>query len=282
MHEEEQHIDIREKLLNLPKVKASDDFMNALQRKINLADAEVNQKKAPVEVKESVWVKLFGKKRKLWLVPSLGLTVVAIIIFSVYMFPTNKQSVNIVSNDSENKNTLESTPNKESEVYKKNELPGKDVANDLSTESGEKNLRSSYDVRKSYTEQPPTERSLRPVEKESERPPSPMKTDTKTIDESGRMNLKKNDEKIIDDKGKKIIEEIQAPAEPKIKMYEAEQKVKSEEKNKDGIEGSRIIEKKDKAILKKTAKSTTDSTKIDKKVLEKIMEELEKTLDEKK
>ena len=93
MHEEEQNIDIREKLLNLPKVKASDDFVNALQRKINLADAESGQKKITDEVKESIWVKLFGKNRNPWLIPSLSLSIIAIFVISIYLFNSKKESL---------------------------------------------------------------------------------------------------------------------------------------------------------------------------------------------
>lgn len=286
MHEEEQHIDIREKLLNLPKVKASDDFMNALQRKINLADAELNQKKITEEVKESVWVKLFGKKRNPWLIPSLSLTIVAIIILTVYLFPTKKEiSVTGLKDSDRTTSTLESAPmqEKQSEL-KKEELPGKEIAGDLETEKRKSDERSSYEVSKGYTEQPVMKQVVPSLDKEVERPPAPMKLD-EIKDETGKTEYKK-EEKKTGDTERKVSEETMAPVETKVKPNEVEQRIKNEDKkedrSKDNIEGKGLIDNKEKMIMKKTAKSSTDSSKIDKKALEKLKEELEKKLEEKK
>lgn len=285
MSEEEQHIDIREKLLNLPKVKASDDFMNSLQRKINLSDAESEQKKITDEVKESVWVKLFGKKRNPWLIPSFSLTIVAIIVISIYLFPTNKE-VNITSlKDSDKKTTtLESAPVQEKQdEMKKDELPGKEIASDLVTDTKKIEERSSYETSKGYTEQPVMEQVLPKVEKESEKVSAPMKFEESKKEETGKSEYKK-EERIEQQFDNSIREEKSLPKEGNFKADEIKQNKNDDVKTetKDNVEGKGIIEKKEKMTMKKTAKSSTDSTKIDKKVLEKIKEELEKTVEEKK
>jgi hypothetical protein len=285
LHEEEQNIDIREKLLNLPKVKAGDDFANALQRKINIADAELNQKKITEEVKESVWVKLFGKKRNPWLIPSLSLTIIAIFVIAVFLFPTKKEiDITGVQNSDKKTTTLENAPTQEKqEELKKDELPGKEITSDLTTDSRKSDLRSSYETSKGYTEQPLMEKVLSPVERESGVSPAPMKLDDVKKEETGKSEFKK-EERINQQFDNSVREEKVSPKEGNLKADETKQKVKTEEKteSKDNIESKGLIEKKEKVTMKKTAKSTTDSTKIDKKVLEKIKEEIEKNAEEKK
>ncbi len=285
MHEEEQHIDIREKLLNLPKVKASDDFVNALQRKINLADAESGQKKITEEVKESVWVKLFGKKRNPWLIPSLSLTIVAIIILTVYLFPTKKEiSVTGLKDSDRTTSTLESAPMQEKQdELKKEELPGKEIASDLGTETKKTDERTSYEVSKGYTEQPVMEQVLPKIERDMEKAPAPMKLEESKKEETGKSEYKK-EEKIKQQFDNSIREEKSNPKEGNIKADEIKQNkiddVKTE--TKDVIENKGLIEKKEKMTMKKNVRSTADSSKIDKKALEKLKEELEKKIDEKK
>lgn len=43
MLEEDKHLDIREKLLNLPKIKASENFESELLARINLEESRVPQ-----------------------------------------------------------------------------------------------------------------------------------------------------------------------------------------------------------------------------------------------
>jgi len=284
LHEEEQNIDIREKLLNLPKVKANDDFINALQRKINLADAELSQKKITEEVKESVWVKLFGKKRNPWLIPSLSLTIVAIFVISIYLFNTKKESdISGVKDSDKKTTTLESAPHQNKQETKKDELPGKEIATDLSTDTRKSDLRSSYETSKGYTEQPVMEQIVPKVEREMEKVSAPMKLDESKKEETGKSEYKK-EERINQEFDNSIREEKSKPKEGNVKADEIKQNiiddVKTETKN--NVESKGVIEKKEKMTMKKSAKSTTDSTKIDKKVLEKIKEEIEKTVEEKK
>ncbi|MFA5404824.1 MAG: hypothetical protein WC358_07820 [Ignavibacteria bacterium] len=284
MHEEEQHIDIRVKLLNLPKVKASDDFMNALQRKINLADAEVNQKKITDDVKESIWVKLFGKNRNPWLIPSLSLTIVVIFVVSVYILNSGKLTEVPTMSDFQKKEknqdiVMQDKQNTTEQPEELNEKNGRI----LNKQESEKNLEKSP---------PATEKELyKHIENQSVSPnvnndgigapPVPKKMDDMRI-ETGKSEQKKED-KINQEFDNSVREEKIDSKKGNLKANEPKSIIKDEEKSetKDNKESKGLIDQKEKMTMKKSAKSTTDSTKIDKKVLEKIKEELEKTLDEK-
>ncbi|MCX6164645.1 MAG: hypothetical protein NTU73_07255 [Ignavibacteriae bacterium] len=285
MQEEEQHIDIREKLLNLPKAKASDDFVNALQRKINLAEGELSQKKITDEVKETIWVKLFGKKRNPWLIPSLSLTIVTIFIISVYLYNFEKKSIIPVLTDTERKiTTSEDSKLKEKSNEELNEnAPLPDEMVDLMIKNTKSDLRSPSETGKGYTEQAPMEQVTPSVERESGRTSEPTKIDDAKKEETGKSEFKK-EEKINQNFDNSIREEKVMPKEGNLNADETKQKVKADEKteSKDNIESKGLIDKKEKMTMKKSAKSSTDSTRIDKKVLEKIKEEIEKTVEEKK
>lgn len=94
MLEEEKFLDIREKLKNLPQVQASDDFVNALQRKINLIDAENSaslHKKNVEKLEEGFFSRLFGPARNPWLIPASGFAVVLVLVFAwVFLISNNK------------------------------------------------------------------------------------------------------------------------------------------------------------------------------------------------
>jgi hypothetical protein len=282
LHEEEQHIDIREKLMNLPKVRAKEDFMNALQRKINLADAGLNQKKISEEVKESIWVRLFGKKRNPWLIPSLSLTIVVIFIVSIYVLNTGKFEVVPTMSDFQKKETPsgivpDSKTLKEDTRTKNSE---QDIADNVVTgESKKDKEKTTADFEKeiinpspkiSPSIQPPAEmerlKLSEPVKKEDGR------------DETGKSEYKKVEKNYSKEIEQNVNEETIVPAETNVKGDEVNQKLKSEDKkeNKDAIESKGLIEKKEKNAMKRAVKTATDSTKIDKKVLEKIKEEIQK------
>jgi hypothetical protein len=284
LHEEEQNIDIREKLLNLPKVKAGDDFVNTLQRKINLAEAESGQKKITEEVKESVWVKLFGKNRNPWLIPSLSLTIVTIFVISVYLFNFKKESIvpGVINSDRKITSSEDSQSKDKNKEELNEDTPLPDEMVDLMIKNPKSDLRSPSETSKGYTEQAPLDQVTPAVERETGVTPSPMKSDDSKI-ETGKSELKK-EERFNQEYDNNIREEKVKPKEGNVKADETKQKVKEEEKTeyKDLIESKGLIEKKEKMTMKKSAKSTTDSTKIDKKVLEKIKEEIEKTVEEKK
>lgn len=279
MHEEEQHIDIREKLLNLPKVKAGDDFMNSLQRKINLADAGLNQKKIPEEVKESVWVKLFGKKRNPWLIPSLSLTILAIFVVSVYVLNSGKENLVPTMSDFQKKESSGFTPDiRTPKEDSKDKINNQDISGELKLDSKKGETKSStIELNNGFINQSPKITPMQPpVETERMKLSEPMKTGD-IRDESGKSEYKQDD-RSKKDAEKKVSEETIMPSEKSNMGNEVEQKIMQEnnKESKDAVESKGLIEKKAKNEMKKAVKTATDSTRIDKKALEKIKEEIQK------
>ena len=279
MQEEEQHIDIREKLLNLPKVKAGDDFVNSLQRKINLADGGLNQKKITDEVKESIWVKLFGKKRNPWLIPSLSLTILAVFVVSVYVLNSgNKELVPTMSDFQKKESSSGFTPDiKKPLEDSKDKITNQDIAGEFKLDSKKSDTRSSNVFgRESFDLSPKIQPIQPPVEMDRLKLSEPMKTGD-IRDESGKSEYKK-DGKANQDHEKKVSEETIETQDKSIRGNEFEQKVMQEnnKESKDAVESKGVIEKKAKNDMKRAVKTATDSTKIDKKALEKIKEEIQK------
>jgi len=100
-HEENQHLDIREKLLRLPKLQADDNFLKRLQIQIDILDTE--EKTRDVVVKGSVsgyFKNLFGAR----LVPALGISSVVVAAFLVYFLLADKKDA-VVNNMTNNKTT---------------------------------------------------------------------------------------------------------------------------------------------------------------------------------
>ena len=132
MNNEEEHIDVREKLRKLPRAKARDGFENELPRRINLLDTGTS--KAPAS-KNSFWESLFGKRSLAWTIPATSLAVIAIVFVGVYFaFYNTKDS----QKTSDNKSSANQQSNVESlktftdtKESTKNDIPGKDIANDL-------------------------------------------------------------------------------------------------------------------------------------------------------
>ena len=81
-------MDIRDKLKNLPKVKAGDNFEIMLQQKINLSEAEMQaiseKQNYSTPEKKSFFEKIFVRKNNYWLIPALGSVVVILIFFTIF------------------------------------------------------------------------------------------------------------------------------------------------------------------------------------------------------
>ncbi len=126
MNREDEHIDIRHKLLKLPKVKAREGFENELLKRINLIEAE----KKPAKRSEGIFSLLFGKKSLVWTVPAMSLTVVAVIVFGYYYIVNNtdfdkkQESVTISQQTSE-------TPVPPPTVKKDENIAGREITNDM-------------------------------------------------------------------------------------------------------------------------------------------------------
>ena len=132
MNKEEQHIEIREKLLKLPRVKVREGFENKLLNRINLLDT--GAAKSPA-TKSSFWDSLFGKRSLAWTIPATSLAVIAIIFVGVYFAFYNSKDMKNISEDkslSNQQSGVESLKiNPLTQESAKNEIPGKDIANDF-------------------------------------------------------------------------------------------------------------------------------------------------------
>jgi len=99
-HDDNQNLDIREKLLRLPKIQADENFLKRLQIQIDLLESE--EKTRDVVVKGSVsgyFKNLFGAR----LVPALGISSVVVAAFLVYFVLADKKE-SVVSDITGNKN----------------------------------------------------------------------------------------------------------------------------------------------------------------------------------
>ena len=143
MTEKEKHLDIREKLRNLPSVQASDDFVLKLQRRINMADTQPSSqihKQHQEKLEGGFLAKLFGPGRNAWMVPAMGVTAVVFLVF-IWVFVINQNNVTTSNQEdsqtmTQNEKQMEtSTGNETSPLEQKTtlgetlktELPGKEI-----------------------------------------------------------------------------------------------------------------------------------------------------------
>ncbi|HMS63788.1 MAG TPA: hypothetical protein PKD83_00890 [Ignavibacteria bacterium] len=187
MSDEEKNIELIEKLKNLPRIKAGDDFMFKLESRIAEYESERNHLSESVNKKEqpTFFQRLFGQKRNQWLVPAMGLTVIT--VFAVYITKFSNNQIdekaelngrtNIENKTSENnsaENRNDNTPKTDTEKLsiendsKKNEsenLKEKVTATDQNAEEYKNSPESEIskktkDKREEVSQAPPLAKSL--------------------------------------------------------------------------------------------------------------------------
>ena len=104
MLEKDKHLDIREKLLNLPKVKASENFESKLLSRINLEEANSSNTSEKTQFSErpvaGFFASIFGKRNPV-IISSVSFAIVAIIIIGIYFVnPFSSEDSQMTSNDS--------------------------------------------------------------------------------------------------------------------------------------------------------------------------------------
>lgn len=140
MLEEDKHLDIREKLLNLPKIKASENFESELLARINLEESRVPQSTTvPPKRTAGFFSKLF-KQQNPYVVSGLSLAVVVLIIFGIYSL----NNFNVSDNNTDSSNELLTNTNTESTPSPKEKL--KTEENLTSTKVEEAPLISKRDL----------------------------------------------------------------------------------------------------------------------------------------
>jgi hypothetical protein len=283
LNEEEQNTDIRNKLLNLPRLKAGADFENTLLRMINTSEHE-HFKTEHLVKKPGILDFIFGKKTIIWILPAGSLAVILII----FLLIVRNDSIKDLSSNQKTETTVLSEEQKSSSVdgtIKQNEIPGKDIANDL--EIG-RNFPSEKEktIQKGYQEIAPGIKTEQPSLNTGRE-----KTGTKEA----------KDEVIINDavkpetpKKNEVMETVPPIPTEKGKIEEAKPKkeegvdaIRREEKLKEDSEKDPVIDKKLVAPLikdsdkKKTGKDSTnkDESKTKNKELSKeLLEELKKKI----
>ena len=275
MHEEEKHIEIREKLKNLPKIKAGENFLNSLQRKINLLEAEKSSKsihKKHIEnIERGFFGKILGSQRNPWLIPVIGFTVVLFFIFTVVYINVKQNNLNITGEQTKEEKQLATdesktlTPEnkKESTDAERKELPGKEITEDFSVKRGFDDKAPSL-----------TKRGLTERDAYREKPP-------KSIDEEFKEGV------VLDRIEQKFAEPVKEAEENTGKEYEkpktetprVEKKVSKFEPEKEerNVVSEKILDdkKKNKKDEKDIEQSIKGLNEINKSDLQRIQEEIE-------
>jgi len=263
----EENIEIRKRLLNLPKLKASENFHINLQNKIKqLALDEEQAKSAKNPASEiGVFQKIFGNKRKPWLIPAFGLAVVAILAFSVIFIinkdnPVNKLPEVTVTKESAPVPKEQTKSNTVTDNLKKEELSGKEITQN----------NPSMDNYTGINEQKYTDQGSKPRLKSENLESYDKNADVKgIINPPSQMETKSVESK--GDVGRTKISEEQK-SEKKVADSEsknADEKVARSEKSK----------KDDNEIMKENKqdmKSLQSGNEIDKKVLQSLKDKIEK------
>lgn len=259
----EENIEIRKRLLNLPKVTANENFLNSLQNKIKTLELEEELASAKKVPAVGFFNKLFGTGRKPWLVPAFGLSAVVIIVFSVVLI-SNKDNTP-VKNDKVTTMSQEVAPvqpnsSNTPETLKKNELPGKEITEDIA---------SLDQTSGKYTDQGSKTR---------------LKTGTtKTSDKEAEMKISLPpstvNQEVVD--SRKESAKIKATDEEKSEIKVAESDKKEGNDRLAKSEKSKKDDKKDDNDLKGVVKSIQGSTEIDKTVLQNLKDKIEKGMKKK-
>ncbi len=218
MHqEEEKYPEIRNKLLSLPRIKASEDFMTKLQHKINLAEAEERNAKLntrPAEEKK----KFFGFSG--WLVPSLSFGAVAVIAFLVIYTGVFRTSKDDISN---NNNVASSQEKMNSDITgNEDKLPGTRVPDQI--------IAGDLKQDKSDLSAPPVSPETKfSTDRMTAEPPKVMKMLTPNPSTSEPVNEK---EKIIETQKRTddVIEKEEKTGQPKDVMKKSDESIKDEKK----------------------------------------------------
>lgn len=274
MNHDEEHIDIREKLLKLPRVKAKDGFENELMRRINLIETETK----PERRSAGIFDLLFGKKSLAWSIPAMSLTVVAIVAIGIYFMFYNGGGLTKKQDSSVTKTEQTTAPVvPPSSVTKTDEnKPGKEIANDLDvgkTSRLEKKTEVSKGYNETYTIQPSpkleTGRSmdeLKSAEKNEKKSEEVMQKITVPVEKKEEVN-------------QRTLEEKKKEMPRKIEEFEKDNAISPKKINED-VEKSEVMRKETGKDVKKDAKKEANKKKSNKEtdLSKEVLESLSKKI----
>lgn len=237
MEHENENLDIREKLLRLPKLQADENFLKRLQIQIDILDSEERTRDVVVKGTASSYFKnLFGAR----LVPALGISSIVVAAFLVYFILGDKKDA-VVTNMTGNKNTETVITKEEPGIT--NSAPvteNKELAKNEENDSKDKVVTRTQETPRETQEQITTNKTLQPKVTD-ERIVSPPKTDVKSntaidIEQSGtKIEQKPNP---VTSNERKTTDKIK-DAEPKKETMKTESPTASVDQEKTINEGGR-------------------------------------------
>jgi hypothetical protein len=258
--EEDKFLEIRDKLKSLPQVKASDDFVNALQRKINLIEAEHSaslHKKNVEKIEEGFFSRLFGPARNPWLIPASGFAVVLVLVFA-WVFIISKNNGTLTDREDAPQNITSA--------------PGSDTAGKLPVTKPNSTLKSE-DIASNDTERETSINSRDAVE--------PVKV-LSDREERSALTPESGTDGVTSEMEDGIIEtKTEAPAESNLKMNTSVEQPTStygrsampKKENEISKDDTSKNEKKRFSAIRRTVQEAND---IDKMGLESLQEKVEK------
>ena len=237
MEHENEHLDIREKLLRLPKLQADENFLKRLQIQIDILDSEERTRDVVVKGTASSYFKnLFGAR----LVPALGISSIVVAAFLVYFILGDKKDA-VVTNMTGNKNTETVITKEEPGIT--NSAPtteNKELAKKEDTDTKDKAVIKTQETQRQTSEEVVTSKTLQPKVTE-ERIVSPPKTDVKSntaidVEQSGRIIEQKPNP--VTSSERKTTDKLK-DAEPKKETMKTESPTASIDQEKSINEGGR-------------------------------------------
>ncbi|CAN5559905.1 hypothetical protein BH10BAC5_BH10BAC5_21230 [soil metagenome] len=192
---ENEFPEIREKLKNLPRLRASDNFVKNLQLKIDLHDAGSEKLSARTEkLQQSFFKNIFGAG---WVMPAAGITVAAAIAVSIIFW---NRTPDTITTPQFSKNTPEVIQEGSGNTESKNNVTP-DVTNEKAKENTKEtnpinskdfssaDLNSNNKNMKSETPEKLSETPMKtPVNTQVTTPKVTDKITSKDIDNSGRVS----------------------------------------------------------------------------------------------
>jgi hypothetical protein len=202
--EEEKYLEIREKLRNLPKVKASDDFFAKLQSKISEIEftesAFVTDAAPDHRAEGGFFQRLFDRRENPWLIPASGFALVLLVAGIFYFSSVDRQQIaqetdteTLTQVSPEDNSVTGKDANDELKQMKTEPVPGESIAENTQEAADERTLTDQV------APVTPTESSVQPETRT--RPEVKMEvesiiTDEERINQNFRSSaLEKNDAK---------------------------------------------------------------------------------------
>lgn len=151
MIEEDKYLEIREKLRSLPKIKASDNFVQTLQHTITVLEAEKHRHLNKFDFSKVHFLRsLFSRQQNPWLIPAVGVTILAVFIFYILL------NMNASENNNEDLSTNKIEQTQDNNAAEQNSMNSPSRIKENKTEN-EKSTGKDKDIASDLNEKPRNE-----------------------------------------------------------------------------------------------------------------------------